>query len=47
MADKNEFKGAERMAWSAPEFRRLRAGAAEENGSNNIPDGGPTGNARS
>lgn len=47
MANNNEFKGEERMAWSAPEFRRMRAGAAEQDGANNIPDGGAPGNARS
>lgn len=46
MADKNEFKGAERMAWSAPEFRRMRAGAAEV-GQGTIPDGGNTSQPRS
>lgn len=47
MADR-EVRNEGRKAWVAPELRRLRAGAAENGGANNIPDGGnPQGNPRS
>jgi len=41
MANNNNLKNEERMAWSAPQIRRLRAGAAEQ-GSGPVADGGPT-----
>ncbi len=48
MAKHNENGAEGRKAWLAPELRRLRAGAAEQGGTQNIPDGGdPRGNPRS
>jgi hypothetical protein len=47
MANNVELSKEGLKAWKAPELRRLRAGAAETNGTQNIPDGGPPGNARS
>ena len=47
MAKHNEIKNQERKAWSAPEFKRISAGSAEEGGPNNNADGGAPGNARS
>ena len=47
MANNVEMNKEGRKAWTAPELRRLRAGAAETSGTQNIPDGGPPGNARS
>jgi len=47
MAKQNKVGAEGRKAWLAPELRRLSAGAAETGGTQNIPDGGPPGNARS
>jgi hypothetical protein len=47
MAIQNKSGTDGRKAWLAPEFKRLSAGAAETGGAQNIPDGGPPGNARS
>ena len=47
MAIQNKNGAEGRKAWLAPEFKRLSAGAAEAGGTQNIPDGGPVGNARS
>ncbi len=41
MAKRNEITTEGRKAWIAPELKRIRAGAAESGGTNNIPDGGP------
>jgi hypothetical protein len=47
MADR-EFQNEARKVWTSPELRRLRAGSAENGGTQNIPDGGdPQGNPRS
>ena len=40
MANSVEFKKEGRKAWIAPEVRRLKAGAAEAGGGQQIPDGG-------
>jgi hypothetical protein len=47
MAKQIKIETEGRKAWLAPELKRLRAGAAETGGAQNIPDGGPPGNARS
>ncbi len=47
MAIQNKNGAEGRKAWLAPEFKRLNAGAAEQGGTQNIPDGGGPGNARS
>ena len=47
MEKNSEMTKGGRKTWIAPELRHLRAGAAETNGTQNIPDGGPAGNARS
>ncbi len=47
MAKQVKIETEGRKAWLAPELKRLRAGAAESNGTQNIPDGGPATNARS
>lgn len=43
----NEIKKDDRKAWVAPELVVLSAGSAEQGGTQNIPDGGAPGNARS
>lgn len=40
MAKQNKIGAEGRKAWLAPELRRLRAGAAEAGGGQQIPDGG-------
>ncbi len=47
MAKQVKIETEGRKAWLAPELKRLRAGAAEANGTQNIPDGGNPTNARS
>ena len=47
MAKRNDIVTKGRKAWLAPELKRIRAGAAESGGPNNIPDGGGPGNNRS
>lgn len=36
-----------RKLWVAPKLQVIKAGSAEQGGAQNIPDGGPPGNARS
>ncbi len=49
MAKQNQNGTEGRKAWLAPEFKRLRAGAAEAGGGQEVADGGDptTGNDRS
>lgn len=48
MQENFETREDGRKVWVAPELRRLRAGAAESGGPQNIPDGGdPEVSARS
>ena len=47
MRDDDRSKNEVRKVWSTPKLQRIEAGSAESGGVNNVPDGGPPGNARS
>ena len=47
MRNDTELKNEGRKLWVAPELLVMKAGAAEQGGAQNIPDGGPTTSPRS
>jgi len=47
MRDNDKAINEGRKVWVTPTVARIEAGSAESGGTNNIPDGGAPGNARS